>query len=82
MLWLWSKTLNDLDPGCGLAFGRLAWVGVDGRLTGDFISFSLLLGLALVVRKTMSSVFRQDSNVKATGTQPCIFLGIRITLVP
>ena len=37
--------LDDLDPDCGLAFGRALGVGVDGRLTGVFLfSFSLLSG--------------------------------------
>lgn len=37
---------DDLDPDCGLAFGRAVGVGVDGRLTGVFspFSFSLLAG--------------------------------------
>ena len=38
-------SLDDLDPDCGLAFGRALGVGVDGRLTGVFLfSFSLLSG--------------------------------------
>ena len=32
-------TLDDLDPASGLAFGRAGRVGVDGRLTGPFLSF-------------------------------------------
>ena len=34
--------LDDLDPSCGLAFGRVAGVGVAGRLTGVF-SFILFI---------------------------------------
>jgi len=47
--------LDDLDPSCGLAFGRVAGVGVDGRLTGVFSTslFRCLLGLALGVRKKL-----------------------------
>jgi len=38
-------SLDDLDPLCGLAFGRAVGMGVDGRLTGVFLfSFSLLSG--------------------------------------
>lgn len=48
-----SFPLDDLDPDCGLAFGRAVGMGVDGRLTGVFL-FSLFhycLGLALAVKK-------------------------------
>ncbi|KAK2047609.1 hypothetical protein LZ31DRAFT_127289 [Colletotrichum somersetense] len=39
---------DDLVPDCGLAFGRMVGVGVDGRLTGCFsLSFSLLAGAGL-----------------------------------
>jgi len=46
---------DDLDPDCGLAFGRAVGVGVDGRLTGVFSTslFRCLLGLALGVRKKL-----------------------------
>lgn len=46
---------DDLDPDCGLAFGRAVGVGVDGRLTGVFSTslFHCLLGLALGVRKKL-----------------------------
>lgn len=30
---------DDLNPFRGLAFGRMDWVGVDGRLTGVFFTF-------------------------------------------
>jgi hypothetical protein len=45
--------LDDLDPSCGLALGRVAGVGVDGRLTGvfSFFLFVAFWGLSSGVRK-------------------------------